>query len=361
MGNIEVNYIIGIGRSGTTLLTSILGVHPEINTIPENYFVTFFYNSFRNKTYFKPSELLLIHEFNHLFNRLQPYIGYDYTLTKEDDFLKQPFMGSYHELCKHFYNFFKHKTNNSVNAPIIIDKNPSSTLYCEKLLELNPNAKFIFITRDYRANILSRIESIHIRPPSVAYNAIRWNYYMSKALRFENQHQSQVLKIKYEELVNHPENTLNQIFSFLKIEKYSTNNLQTNEKQAIVGDLTNYSSELLNKKYNDLIKKKYSDLTKPINTNRLDSWKTNLTHEQLILSDYICKKFGEKLGYKPQTNITAHKKISLFIKTIYFNFIVLIERLKDKTTFYLPIKFKVKRFRKHIERIETVRNGISKK
>ena len=353
MNIIEVNYIIGIGRSGTTLLTSILGAHPEINTIPENYFVTFFYNSFKNKTYFKPSELILIHEFNLLFNKLQLYIGFDYTLTKEDDFLHQPFIGSYHELCKRFYKFFKHKTNHSVNAPIIIDKNPSNTLYCEKLLELNPNAKFIFITRDYRANILSRIESIHIRPPSVAYNAIRWNYFISKALRFEKQHENQVLKIKYEELVSHTENTLDRIFSFLKIEQYSTSNLQMNEEQAIISDLVTHSSERLNKKY--------SDLTKPINKNRLDSWKTNLAYEQLILSDYICNRFGEKLGYKPQTNITALKKISLFIKTIHIRGRLLIEQLKDKTTFYLPIKFKVNRFRKYVKQIEKVRNGISKK
>ncbi|MCW8940558.1 MAG: sulfotransferase [Flavobacteriales bacterium] len=353
MNIIEVNYIIGIGRSGTTLLTSILGTHPEINTIPENYFVTFFYNSFKNKTYFKPSELLLIHEFNLLFNKLQPYIGYGYTLNKENDFLQQPFIGNYHELCKCFYKFFKHKTNHSVNAPIIIDKNPSNTLYCKKLLELNPNAKFIFITRDYRANILSRIESVHIRPSSVAYNAIRWNYFMSKALKFEKQHSNQVLKIKYEELVSHPENTLDRIFSFLKIEQYSTDNLQVNEEQAIVKDLTNHSSERLNKKYNDLIK--------PINTSRLDSWKTNLAYEQLILSDYICKRFGKKLGYKPQTKITVLKKTSLFIKTIHIRYRLLIEQLKDKITFYLPIKFKVNRFKKHIQRIETVRNGNSKK
>lgn len=353
MSVIDVNYIIGIGRSGTTLLTSILGAHPEINTIPENYFVTFFYNSFKDKTYFTPSELLLIHEFNLLFNKLQPYIGYDYILTKEDDFLQHPFMGSYHELCKYFYNFFRHKTNHAINPSIIIDKNPSNTLYCEELLELNPNAKFIFITRDYRANILSRIESVHIRPPSVAYNAIRWNYFMSKALRFEKQHQNQVLKIKYEELVSYPERTLDRIFSFLKKERYSINNMQTNEEKAVVGDLTNHFSVRLNKKYSDLIK--------PINTNRIDSWKTNLTYEQLILSDYICKGFGEKLGYKSQTNITAFKTISLFIKTIHLRCIVLMEQLKDETTFYLPIKFKVNRFKKHIERTEIKRNGISKK
>lgn len=353
MDIVEVNYIIGIGRSGTTLLTSILGAHPAINTVPENYFVTFFYNSFKNKTCFKTSDLMLIHEFNLLFNRLQPYIGYDYTLTKEDDFLQQSFIGSYHELCKHFYNFFKHKTNNSVNAPIIIDKNPSNTLYCEKLLKLNPNAKFIFITRDYRANILSRIESIHIRPPSVVYNAIRWNYFTNKALKFEKQHQNQVLRIKYEELVSHPEHTLDRIFSFLRIEKYSKSHLQMSEEQAIVDDLTNHYSERLNKKYGDLIK--------PINTNRLDSWKKNLAYEQLILSDYICNGFGEKLGYKPQSNIAVLKKISLFIKTIHLRYILLIEQIKDETTFYLPIKFKVDRFKKHIERIERVRNGTKKK
>jgi len=162
-----------------------------------------------------------------------------------------------------------------------------------------------------------------------------------------------VLRIKYEELVSHPENTLNRIFSFLKIEQYSTSNLQVNEEQAIVKDLTNHSSERLNKKYNDLIK--------PINTSRLDSWKKKLTHEQLILSDYICNRFGENLGYKPQTNITTLKKTSLFIKTIHIRYRLLIEQLKDKITFYLPIKFKVNRFKKHIQRIEKVRNGISKK
>ena len=46
----KVHYVIGIGRSGTSLLMSLLGAHQNLHTPPENYFNTFFKNAFQKCT-----------------------------------------------------------------------------------------------------------------------------------------------------------------------------------------------------------------------------------------------------------------------------------------------------------------------
>ncbi len=171
---------------------------------------------------------------------------------------------------------------------------------------------------------------------------------MSKALQFEKQHNNQVIKIKYEELIRTPEKTLHQIYSFLNLEKTSFQQAHLAEKRAVEVDIKASTSQRLTKKYGDLIK--------PINTNRLESWKTKLSSNQITLSDYICYHYGLQLAYNPQVKLFWLLKWKLFFNTFFERCKVTMELVKDQVTFYFPIKFKVKRFRKYVERIEKERN-----
>lgn len=42
MSNPSLNFIVGIGRSGTTLLMSMLNAHPKLQATPEVNFFVFF-------------------------------------------------------------------------------------------------------------------------------------------------------------------------------------------------------------------------------------------------------------------------------------------------------------------------------
>lgn len=345
----EVNYIIGIGRSGTSLLTSLMNSHPNVSTVPENYFVTFFYSAFKSKTKFYPKHLKMIHEFNLYFEKLQPYRGYVYDLNKVNNFIQKPFSGSYHELCIQFYSFFTHVNDTVSNSSMIIDKNPSNTLYVKELLDLNPQAKFILITRDYRANILSRIESVHIRSKSVIYNAIRWNFFMQYALMWKKKYNANIHTIKYEDLVVNPQHVINEICSFLNLKHFDISTAHEEERKAYV---------LKENDKNDRLVKKYSDLSKPISTSRINAWENNLSSEEIKLSEKICGETGAIWDYLPTSSKEKRGKVSTSFLLNWLR--VKYELTKDRIVFFFPISWKLKRFKKFVNAIELKRNERTK-
>jgi hypothetical protein len=344
----EVNYILGIGRSGTTLLTSILNCSDEIHTVPENYFASFFYSSWRNRKHFEEADLIMLGQFNDAFNRLQPYKGYTYKNNEMTTLIKSGFKGSYLDLCKRIYLLWAHQVMVKKTPRIILDKNPSNTLYANQLLGMNPEAKFILITRDYRANILSRLESIHIRPPSIVYNAVRWNYFMSTAYKFQLKHSKKILVVRYEDLVENPQVEVDRVCDFLNIQSFNVDVARENERRAY--EVQSDSP--------DRIKKKYGDLSQPISKDRVNAWKTGLTNHQIGICDFICASQGRKWGYES----LFLRKLSFSEKVIYWRARLRVgfELTKDRVAFYLPIGLKVSRFNKFVHKIEKRRNAGEK-
>lgn len=344
--NLEVIYIIGIGRSGTTLLNSLLGQHPEINTTPENYFASFFYRAYHQKTSFSLDDFHSIHQFNLNFHKLQPIVGYKYDFDPETI---ETINGSYKSFCNRIYSAYLHISNHSENAQFIVDKNPVNTLYADKILSFNPNAKFIFITRDYRANILSRIQSAHIHTTNPIYNGIRWNYFMKKAIKFQDGNPDRVIKLKYEDLAADPQNSMNQIFDFLQLDKQVISLDQNTEKRSI--------QESAPKITDDRFEKKYNDLSQPVSTKRVFAWKDKLSAKIINQLDFICGKYGEQLGYKPYKVSERKRSIETWIVAIPHRLVLWFRITKDLATYYLPIKLKIARFKKFIHKIERRRNA----
>jgi hypothetical protein len=341
----EVNYILGIGRSGTTLLTSILNCSEEVHTVPENYFSSFFYASWHNRTNYRKADLKPLQQFNEAFGRLQPYKGYAYKSSEMTALVESGYKGSYLDLCKRIYLLWEHCILVKKEPRMVLDKNPSNTLYVAQLLRMNPDAKFILITRDYRANILSRLESVHIRPPSIFYNAVRWNYFMRAALRIQKEHRDKVLVIRYEDLVENSQLQVDRMCDFLKIKSFNVDRARENERKAY-----EIQSDSPNR-----IKKKYGDLSNPITKDRVNAWKTGLSIDQIEICDSICSRMGRNWGYEPLFS----KKLSS-LETIMYRITQLrvgFEFLKDRIVFWLPIRIKVSRFEKFVQKVEHQRHA----
>jgi hypothetical protein len=353
MHNTKVNYIIGIGRSGTSLLVSLLGSQSNIRTIPENYFSVFFAYYFAQSTTFTIDHIRLINTFNEHFNRLQPYIGYSYVL--DDELIENGFYGDYLSLCKKIYGSFHHSTINNVNATVIIDKNPSNTLFLDTLKSINPKGKYLLMMRDYRANILSRKESVHLLSPNVVYNAMRWNYFTKKAIRFQKKHKEKVLVVKYEDLVVRPADELQRILDFFELNLES--NLASRDEESL--SYTEYQNDEKLAR-NERIIKKYGDLAQPIFTSRINAWQERLSEKEIELCELYCSKAGSSFGYQPsRTKASLGKRIFVHLRYLPIYLKVRFTFFKDTVFYYLPIRFKVSRFVKYVNKVDQFRQKAS--
>lgn len=336
----QIIYIIGIGRSGTTLLTKLLSQHQNILTTPENYFSTFFYHAFRKKKIFSVKDQDLLGSFNLWFGKLQPYIGYTY--DEENKFVKEPFSGDYKNWCISNYTLFREDISIKKNIKIIIDKNPSNSLYIDQILDFNPDAKFLFIQRDYRANILSRKQSQHIRTGEVVYNSVRWNYFMKTIHQKRKALPGYFHCLSYEDLVLNEKETMKGVFDFLQLD---SNDLSSKSI---------YSKSMDQKiRGNERGTKKYSDLSQPIYKDRLDAWRNNLDPKEIAIAESICGTIGNRLGYQKvsESSLSVKDYLRFDFKELQLK----LGNLKDGIMFYAPLEFKINRFIKFVRKVENQR------
>ncbi len=337
----EIAYIVGIGRSGTSLLQSLLNQHPKVFAGPENYFVRFFHPNWKNKTKFNGQDIKLINQYNLAFNQLQLPIGFE-TKSFED-----MYANNFYSFCTENYLQYNNSATNSKEISLIIDKNPINSTYIKEILSFNPSAKFIFMMRDYRANLLSRKESVHFNSSNIYYNAIRWRYFTNKILKEQEKKPDHFHIVKYEDLVQQPQSTFNEIIRFLNMEPCELSKEMTQEQKAYEKAVSEIKQER--------IEKKYSDLAQGIFTHRMEQWKTKLTQEEIEIADYICHSIGKKFSYIKSSSITDLKKIKIKITALYYSFIYVVERFKNKIFHMLPIKFKVHYFERFVNKIKAKR------
>lgn len=317
--HMQTHYIIGIGRSGTTLFSKLLNQHKNCLVTLETDFVIFFYHSFKNNTSFSNADYKLVVDYFELFFKLNPTVEpYFQNLNLFQD-LCSANITSYQELINFIYLRFNFLQKPLQDIKVIIDKKPSYSLHVDDLLKLNPDAKFIFLIRDYRANILSRKQSIERRSPHIAFNAYRWLFFNQKISSFKKRYPNKILEIKYEELATQTNETLKNIIEFLNLSKDEQDFL-------FYKDIPLHTAQIDSKNtlLNQRIKKTREDLEKPVFKSRIDAWKEELTSQEIKLSEAICENYGKKTGYASIMNLNMlHKSIlkingfTGFIKALY--------------------------------------------
>ncbi|MDD1415312.1 sulfotransferase [Dolichospermum sp. ST_con] len=340
----QLHFIVGIGRSGTTILSKLLNKFTDVHCMPEANFLVFFLYKFRHKTHFTSSEIKLIFDEIELYCLTHPLVGWDFEIQK----VKQSVINiaeasqklTYIEICKIIYKNFKVLGSKKENAHVLMDKNPSYSIFIDKISAFIPNAKFIWIVRDHRANILSRKESIYLKSPNIAYNATRWKLYNRDILRFKKKYPEKVLLVKYEDLVLNYDKESLKINQFLNISQ-NIENTEYQKKQSIKID--NYH---IQEKYKERFLKKYSDLNKELNGDRLHVWKEKLSQEEIELCDVICSKIAKSVGYKINMPLSLVKSITLIIKYTFPIIRGYVDIYKDKIIYYSPIKIKLERLQK---------------
>ena len=208
----------------------------------------------------------------------------------------------------------------------IIDKNPVNTLHVHHFLKVYPQTKAIFLVRDPRANIASRMESqnwIHGRKNHWMINAHRWRSYNRYYYTLKNQFPDQIHLLRYEDFVLNPQQHLDELCEFLEIPS-----IPLESPNPIT--LTNVDQSTAR------LAKKYRDLSAPINPHAISRWKEVLNQDTLERIEALCVKEMEFYGYARET----HVKASIPRK---FCFLARWYALKEQLIFHLPVALKLKR------------------
>ncbi|MEL7834104.1 sulfotransferase [Fodinibius sp. Rm-B-1B1-1] len=260
-------FIVGVGRSGTSLLQSILSSHSKICMPPETGFVRSNILSWRRNREFTANEIVSA---NGKLERIVEGIT---------DGQQQLFTNKLY-----FYYFLIERYKEVQNKQKIGDKDPRLVEFMKAALELFPSAKFIHLVRDPRDVLLSKKKAEWSKDKPSWYHIFA-NYIQLKIGESQGQKLSKdkYLLLTYEKLLDEPEISMEKVCNFLGV-KFEENMLSFQEK----------AKELVSEDEKQWKKETMGPLLK----NNTGKWKGKLTDTEVALTELLCKQAFKIGGYK---------------------------------------------------------------
>ena len=213
--NPNMLFILGRGRSGTTLLSSILNGNDEICIAPECLFVMNLAGKYKNV---KITSRNIDQFCDDLY--LEERI-HNWAFTKEElrDYLYRKLLGnearSFEQIVYSVYEAHAHYSGKQ-SAFIMGDKNPHYSLFAIQLKKMFPNAYWIHIVRDPRATVAS-YKQVKFDYNGTGLLAGRWKVYNEHILQANLAETKRYLMIRYEDLVDNPDEVNRGILNFLGV------------------------------------------------------------------------------------------------------------------------------------------------
>ncbi len=262
----QVVFIGGCGRSGTTMLGSILGGHKDCIATPESQFKTTEINELiKALSEKKYSQIISLLEGNFRFN------FWKIKLKKEDLFEVKDIHGLFDVLISLY--------STQDEGSVWIDHTPVNIREGITLNKVFKKCKFIHIVRDGRA-VFSSVKDLDWGPNSVYAGAKWWVESISYGLALELCKDVEVLRVRYEDLVLNSESELERICDFIGI-KYSQGCFGNKVFKVPAYTINQHSSVGLS----------------PVR-NKVDNWKGNLTNRQIEVFEYVTSDMLSYFGYE---------------------------------------------------------------
>lgn len=204
-------FIVGIARSGTTLLQSIIGSHPEIFTFPETHFL--------DRTIPKRKLEQFFHRINSRHkNEVKKFLEQEGKSDLYIEYSENPF--SVNKWTKYLLSTLENMCEDRTKN-ILLEKTPMHLYYLD-LIERNcEECLYIHTIREPFSNIAAVYDVSRKHPDSFAQNTIEKaiERYKKEILISEKylKHPKHFF-VHYEELVNEPVKVINRLCEFLGIE-----------------------------------------------------------------------------------------------------------------------------------------------
>jgi hypothetical protein len=265
-------FIVGCGRSGTTLLRTILNRHADVAIPLESLFIIDYLKVASRKDL---TDLLsmLVREPEIMEWGIRPQV---------DDFAGCRTISEVIDELHQIYLRVRGKNRWGQKTPRFVRET-------ELLLHHFPGALFIHVVRDPRAVVNSLIHSdVHA---SNAYHAsLRWRMDVAKGLELEEKHPRRVTRVHYEDMVRAPENAIRRILDFLEL-AYDPALLQNDPSSA--------------EEYSEFYQNIHANLDSGPTDQFIDKWKTRLSSADVEVIEALTYEQMRGLGYEPVTENPA--------------------------------------------------------
>jgi len=275
-------FIVGMPRSGTKLLRSLLNNHPKISILTI-------------ETEFLPYWVKNWHKFGRDLHNYKNFLKFYKKMIKLPYFLYMAERGElikpkeWFKRCKSFdvagvFEALAKHDCKVTDDMIWGDKSPGYIRHIPLLKKLFPSAKIIHIIRDVRDYCLSINKTWG---KNMLRAAQRWVDYITKARSDGKKIGNDYFEIKYEDLLDNPEYKIKEICDFLNIEYHSAM-LRLDRPTENIGDAKGIIGILKNNK------EKYKKLMDPILRKKIES----ISWHVLLSLDYPVKEYGkiERIG-----------------------------------------------------------------
>ncbi len=259
-------FIVGVQRSGTTLLSHMLGKHPDILMEPRSI-------GFRIITCFKNQYELLPYNIQHDQKAFQQWLVQNDDKGRLAELIDVENINQYDNIRDLISTSINKKIERN-NKQLWGDKSPNLQHFFNDLQLLIPAAKIIHIVRDGRANAYSMSTRSHKNLELAAQEWLDGNIY--GLVNQEMIGKQQYMIIKYEKLLGQTAETLASICDFLEIP---------------------FSKKILDlSPTNDLSEEKQYVKTS-IDKSKINTWKKELSTKEILKIEQIQGGLLEQLGY----------------------------------------------------------------
>jgi hypothetical protein len=294
LDELPIFFIVGRGRSGSTLLRSLFDAHPQVMIPLESRFVQFLYYKYPlNRKWTPDTASRAIQDLACGFE--PPNIHRDHL---EEEIEHHASDLSFERVCKLIYlNTQSEFPKGEILA--LGDKNPRYTFFIPQLLKLFPKAKFIHLVRDYRDNIVSikRAGKLIKESGNTYFSLGRWILYNRLVLKYQKRYPDRFRRVHFEELIRDPESVMKKLCTFLELD---------------------YNPEILN--YHKGIGKYFKEegfnslhksLQTPFDLSKIGEWERELPPRTVIRCEVLGGRFPERIGYPPKNNVNLLRRVSI--------------------------------------------------
>jgi len=275
-------FVVGMVRSGTTLISMMLSAHPAIAIAPDTHYVNAWVQRHRNLQLSQPADF---DQFWSAFSgdKRFGYLGIDAGDVRHSIEVNQrySFRGVYVSVLEAYAA--------NLHKPRWGEKTPFSADHLDTLFSWFPEARVIYMIRDPRAVVSSLRQIPWLAEVGVAAHAAKWAKGVERALVSEGD--PRMLFVHYEDLVHDPRTVIGEVCGFLG-EAYSADMLD--------GRHSLEASTLIDREGWE--KEHITAALGPVHEMSVAKWRQQLEPDEVDLIERYCGSVMVRVGYSPGGN-----------------------------------------------------------
>lgn len=290
-------FVVGVPRSGTTLLQSLLSAHSQVYSLPETHFFSTILPRLGKSATERIDEETLDHALTLLKELMDLQLSCEQQTQLAALATTGRLTGQY--LFEFILDCYRPLGGERLR---VIEKTPLHLEHMPEIVAVFPTAKFVHIVRDPRNAISSLLKTTFAPTRWLFWYTQYWNYALSLSDRFSQHYPDSILTVRYETLVAEVSSTLERICEFL--------GMQFEEEM-----IASFSSEQAKNVLLDREPWKKQQTEAHI-FNDPDVWQQRMRPAETWLIERFTRHNMKKYGYTPLVDPTWREKTEILWQSL---------------------------------------------